>query len=100
MCFPPFQSLSAQPIVSQDDEQPKSINFGHLAAALRPTNQRLSFDQDAEGRRRLSSNFFDILTDAQRYDEVVQQFVNENCEDEDEDFVAEVQRPEPKILDL
>ena len=36
-----------------------------------------------EGRRRLSSNFFDILTDPQRYHEQVFNFVNENVfEDE------------------
>ena len=37
-----------------------------------------------EGRRRQSSNFFDILTDPQRYHEQVQNFVNENFDEEDE----------------
>jgi hypothetical protein len=37
-----------------------------------------------ESRRRLSSNFFDILTDPLRYQEQVSTFVNQNCADDEE----------------
>ena len=36
-------------------------------------------DSDPEGRRRLSSNFFDMLTNPQIYNEQVLNYVNENC---------------------
>jgi len=38
-----------------------------------------------EGRRRQSSNFFEILNDPQRYHEQVLQFVNENLNEDEEE---------------
>lgn len=52
-------------------------SFAHLAG-----NHLSALD---EGRRRQSSNFFEILNDPQRYHEQVLQFVNENLNDEDEE---------------
>ena len=62
--------------ISADDEVDLSklkrpIGFAHLAG----TQLKLT----DEGRRRQSSNFFDILTDPQKYQEQVKNFVNENC---------------------
>ena len=42
------------------------------------------------GRRRQSSNFFDILTDPQRYQEQVHNFVSETFQEDDHEEVKEI----------
>ena len=61
-------------VVPADTPLPSKSPFAHLASSLG------NGDADAEGRRRLSSNFFDMLTNPQIYNEQVLNYVNENCQ--------------------
>lgn len=64
--------------MSSDDIRDRPIaNFAHLAG-----NYHQALD---EGRRRQSSNFFEILNDPQRYRELVYKDVNENFNDDEEE---------------
>ena len=53
-----------------------------------------------EGRRRQSSNFFDILTDPQKYQEQVKNFVNENFQDDEDDSGKRQIRKQSEVITL